>query len=518
MDALYTQVNMAGVKPRLLSAQRLARLKSAFEYEKYKDGTLPVASLERIIDEANIDLAPTERSRVRRVAEIVGRSSRDRLRFDQCVTLVQNQVDVRMLLSLFDEANTDVRNERVEFFLDADEMTALLKRLDIRVDRTEIERRLEDMDKDADGRVDWEEFLTLCSAMLGSAVNVSEHDLSFDQLRSLTRSMDGSLAATDEVVAALERKIDASRAEIERRIRDGSLEDTRARLRAAWEKKDALELELLALKTSHFAEMKELLLKQDREKGEIVESWEAARRERDATRDEVDRVRARFRASFSENLAGVHEVQRIVAGVAESAGDVQRGLEEAQKAQTKTRALWAQCAQAESEPSASSNGAGLEYLGKQGRVMGEIKRKMEMMQRERDKYEDLIAAEVQNNKSARIDCVNLNMEITDLETEQMVMEEKWKDVRILNATLEAELARKQGDTDSKEVKVLKDTVFQFSAEREEVRGEVDRAKKRLRELNEQVARSDAKCSKLNVELGELKLLLEECSRIGPKLG
>ena len=81
------------------------------------------------------------------------------------------------------------------------------------------------------------------------------------------------------------------------------------------------------------------------------------------------------------------------------------------------------------------------------------------------------------------------MEITDLETEQMVMEEKWKDVRILNATLEAELARKRGDTDSKEVKVLKDAVFQFGAEREEVQRA--RSDTRTRQGGKEVEACDA---------------------------
>ena len=86
----------------------------------------------------------------------------------------------------------------------------------------------------------------------------------------------------------------------------------------------------------------------------------------------------------------------------------------------------------------------------------------------RDKYEEMIADEVAANKAKRIQCVTLNMKITNLEAEQMHYEAKAKELHIQNTTLQAELKKKMADTDSKKVKELKNTVFQFTQEMEEV--------------------------------------------------
>merc|ERR1740130_1875159 len=98
-----------------------------------------------------------------------------------------------------------------------------------------------------------------------------------------------------------------------------------------------------------------------------------------------------------------------------------------------------------------------EDIRNQALVIDEIKTKMQMMQRERDKYEDMIAAEMLKNKEKRVECVKLNMKITNLESRQLAIQGKF-----LDQTLGKELGDKLKDTDSKKVKGLKNTVFQFN--------------------------------------------------------
>merc|ERR1719261_929266 len=144
------------------------------------------------------------------------------------------------------------------------------------------------------------------------------------------------------------------------------------------------------------------------------------------------------------------------------------------------RGVWKATGEFEKPPAVTTSDAALDYLNKQNSVMSEITTKMQMMQRERDKYEDMIEEEVAKNKAKRIECVNLNMKITNLETEQMALEAKYKDMHIQNTTLQAELEKKLQDTDSKKVKELKNTVFQFSAEAEEVQAQVEESKSKLK--------------------------------------
>merc|ERR1719409_1791806 len=102
------------------------------------------------------------------------------------------------------------------------------------------------------------------------------------------------------------------------------------------------------------------------------------------------------------------------------------------------KGVWKATVEYEKPPAVSTSDDALDYLNKQNSVMSEITTKMQMMQRERDKYEDMIADAMEENKKVRIECVNLNMNITNFETKQMAMEAKLKDVTIQNQTLQVE--------------------------------------------------------------------------------
>merc|ERR1719446_1896005 len=180
---------------------------------------------------------------------------------------------------------------------------------------------------------------------------------------------------------------------------------------------------------------------------------------------------------------------------------------------TEANQVWKATQEFEKPPQVTTSHAALDYLNKQNSVMSEITTKMQMMQRERDKYEEMIEEEGAKNKEKRIECVNLNMKITNLETGQMALEAKYKDMKIQNVTLSAELKKKLADTDSKKVKELKNTVFQFSAEAEEVQAQVEESKAKLKKTETLLVKAKKKASQLNIELGELKILLEGMKNI-----
>ena len=141
-------------------------------------------------------------------------------------------------------------------------------------------------------------------------------------------------------------------------------------------------------------------------------------------------------------------------------------------------------------------------------MIDEIGTKLKMMQRERDKYEDLIEEEVEQNKVKRIECINLNMKITSHEARLLSIEAKFKDMQIQNQTLKHQLSLKKADTDSKKVKELKNTVWQFNCEKEEVWKAVDETKAKMRLVHTRTASSKDTVSRLSIELGELKIILE----------
>jgi uncharacterized coiled-coil DUF342 family protein len=269
-----------------------------------------------------------------------------------------------------------------------------------------------------------------------------------------------------------------------------------------------MEMGLLDMKMRHFNDMKDLLLENDQEKLGLVDRFREACRTRDHVRSQIDRVREKFKEKFSNNFITVQEIMSVLNQIDATAKKVHEGISVAKAASEEARAVWKATAEYEKPPAVSTSDDALDYLNKQNSVMSEITTKMQMMQRERDKYEDMIEEEVAKNKAKRIECVNLNMKITNLETEQMALEAKYKDMHIQNTTLQAELEKKLKDTDSKKVKELKNTVFQFGAERDEVVAQVEESKAKLKKTEGLLVKAKKKASQLNIELGELKIMLE----------
>ena len=75
---------------------------------------------------------------------------------------------------------------------------------------------------------------------------------------------------------------------------------------------------------------------------------------------------------------------------------------------------------------------------------------------------------------------------------------------------------------SKKVKVLKNTLMQFEEEHKEVVKEIEDTVNRLRVTDKRIKLSRARHARLNIELGELKILLHritrEASGVGTGLG
>lgn len=80
-------------------------------------------------------------------------------------------------------------------------------------------------------------------------------------------------------------------------------------------------------------------------------------------------------------------------------------------------------------------------------------------------------------------------------------------------TLTKEFEDKMNDTDSKKIKGLKNTVFQFNEEKDVVIAQVEETKAKMRQAKQRYEEMHKKVSQLNIELGELKILLEACSRV-----
>lgn len=501
------------LKPRL-NEEQIRRLRQNFDrYVRKEDNLLPENLLEKVIDLSKLELRESERKRLVEMAKMVSEG----VPWETLYTLANGWIDVNMLHTLFNEANTDTALERVEFFLDADEIFALMTKIGVEKTREEIDAQLDKLDKDSDGRCDWEEFLTVATCLLGASVNVNKNDpdgTDFNQLRDSTKRMKANLLVTNDVVNEYDATIKKKKEEIERRINDTTMEDVRQKLKAEWDLKDVLEMKLLDSKTEHFKVMEKMLQDNDTEKQQLVERFKETLASRDEVRMGIDQMRAYFGQNFAQQFVEVARVTEIIAVIKEATNKVNSGLDDANSAAREAQSSWQNTKKFENAPKTSSSAKGLEFISNQNAVMSEITTKMKMMQRERDKYEDMIEEEMTKNKTKRIECVNLNMKITNLETQQMAVQAKNKDLDIQNLTLKEELKKKMSDTDSKKVKELKNTVWQFKEERDAIVEQVEDIKSKMRHVTKMLDKSKKKGSQLNIELGELKILLEGIREIG----
>jgi len=501
------------LKPKLTEEQT-RRLRQNFDrYVRKDDNLLPENLLEKVVDASRLELREGERKRLINLAKIVSEG----VPWETLYTLANGWIDVNMLHTLFEEANTDVALERVEFFLDVDEIVAIFTKIGIEKSKADIENELDKLDKDSDGRCDWEEFLTVATAMIGSNVNVNKNDpdgTDFNQLRDSTKRMKANLIATNDVVKDYDETIAKKKDEIEKRMNDTTLEDVRTKLKAEWDIKDVLEMKLLDTKTEHYKLMEKLMNDNDAEKNQLVERFVDTIQARDQVRTNISMVRGEFGNRFNEQFVEVASVQAILADIDKASKQVHGGLDAANEMAGETKRAWSATAEFEKPPTTSVSTKGLEFISNQNAVMSEITTKMKMMQRERDKYEDMIEEEMTKNKTKRIECVNLNMKITNLETQQIAVMAKCKDLDIQNMTLKEELKKKLEDTDSKKVKELKNTVWQFKEERDAIVEQVEDIRSKMRHVTKMLDLSKKKASQLNIELGELKILLEGIREIG----
>jgi len=504
----------ADLEVKKLTPEQLSNLKSQFDIYKAAKNLLPLNKVRKVLQRAKIDIREEDLSRMIALADIVC-DDEDLLTFGQLKNLALNQVDVNMLHSLFQHANQDTKNERVEYFLDVDEIFNICAQLGLKKTKPEIQEAMDALDDkgDADGRIDWEEFLSIASTLLGASVAIAKDDpdgTDFNQLRDSTKRMKQNMGNTRAVVKELRSLIMEKKAEIERRIKDHALEDIRKVLKKEWDDKDKLELDLLDSKKGHFDELSKLMGDNDREKEDIKTRFRDTIAARNRTRDEINQRREMFRGKFNEHFNSFQDINNLLAEIDEASKVVQKGVADVTAEQESMEEVMEQTKKFEMPPKISSSSEPIDFVRNQSMVIDEIKTKMQMMQRERDKYEEMIAKEMDLNKQKRIECVKLNMRITNLESKQLGLEQKFQEQDILASTLQKELDEKTKDTDSKKVKGLKNTVFQFTEEKSVIEDQVEETKSKLRQATVRYAKMHEKVSQLSIELGELKILLEDC--------
>jgi len=507
-------------KKHSITKEQKEALKRQFELHKAGKGMLPLAKVRKCIERANIIIREEELSRMIKLADIVC-DDEDLLTVGQLINLARNQVDVNMLHKLFNYANTNTEMERVEFFLDTDEIYDLFQKLGLDRSKEEILKAIDDLDDkgDRDGRIDWEEFLSICSSLLGAQIAVDKNDpdgTDFNQLRDSTNRMKENLVNTHTVVKELNQLIREKKKEIEKRIKDTTLEDIRGVLKKEWDQKDVLEIAILDNKKANFEELTKLLNENDKEKGDLKTRFLQSIGQRDQTRGDIDAKREEFRTRFKKHFTSFQMIMDMLDEISDGAKVVTDGLAAVDADEEEMQNTYVSIAEFETAPKVSNSSDPKDFVKNQSMVINEIKTKMQMMQRERDKYEDMIEAEMVKNQVRRIECVKLNMRITNLETKQLSFESKYQEQSILSQTLAKELKEKTDDTDSKKIKGLKNTVFQFNEEKTVVVEQVEDTRSKLRQAQSRYTQMHHKVSQLNIELGELKILLEHCTRVSTR--
>jgi len=137
-----TKKGDAKAKLKAHTPEQMEALKRQFELNKAGKGLLPLAKVRRCLERAKIMIREQELGRMIKLADIVC-DDEDLLTFSQLVNLSLNRVDVNMLHKLFNYANTNTELERVEFYLDSDEIFDLFTKLGLDRTKAEIEKTMD---------------------------------------------------------------------------------------------------------------------------------------------------------------------------------------------------------------------------------------------------------------------------------------------------------------------------------------------------------------------------------------
>eukprot|EP00941_MAST-03F_sp_MAST-3F-sp1_P000180 g180.t1 len=503
------------VYTRRLTEEQEKRVSTFFEYNKIPNlgDKIPSKIFKKVIAQAGIEgHDETEVEQMVRIANLVN-DENGAISLETCLHLLQNEMSVSMLHRLFARTNTDVTNERVQFHLDMNEMEKLFEKIGLKIKKSEIEKKIRLLDRDIDGNVDWEEFLTVSSLMLGKTICVETKNDVKTSARRLAKQHLKQLSRTLQYIHDLRDQIFEKKNEIKKKIEDTAIENVREKLKSSWKEKDDLELSVLRLKQIHFDEIKDKLIAYDREKRKALETHRKYIQKRDEKRNLIFEMRRSFENEFKK-LTNFKDFALHVKDIKSKSNDAIQTLDKGIEVGKKLQKMWKASSKLQNVPKFTEAHDATLFVTKQSRVIDEIKTKLVMMQKERDKYEVMIEDELTKNKEKRIECVNLNMKITQRETNLLSLVTKGKDAEIQSNTLKKELQLKKKASESKKVKAMENIVYQFQCEWEDVQKQLQQTRSKLATVDDELERAKEKTSQLHIEMGELKITLEGIQQIG----
>jgi hypothetical protein len=486
-------------------------LMRAYQRGRNAFGLVDARSAPHIVAEAGIAVDDDSGASARRLRELAAHLDEGRgLTFEHLWALARNKTTIAMLNQLFHEHHEGDDGMR-EPSLSVEGVDRILRKLYFPVEARALRSAFDRVDAARTGTLFWEEMLTLCQALMRESGVIERGRAGKGDSRAVRENvarMRARLAQTREETQELEAVVRKKQGELAGQLGDRTHAELKERLRQFWDVKDQIELAIMNLKIKHFDGMRALLSKNDK----------AKQRMRDAHRDEVMRradaldrtARARrlFRNDLESHFLSFPVLAQTMRFIQEAAGRADKGVAAAQAAAEACAAQRARVRDAERPPAPSSSAECRQFLRRQRSVLGEISEKMRAMQQERDRYERMIEEEVAQNKEKRIAICVLNQRVTELEATQLLLERGAKDERIQRQTLRHAVAVHKGDVESAKVKQLRATVRMFEAEAEEVDGETRRTRARLAETEARIVAARERRRTLNVELGELKILLQ----------
>merc|ERR1711998_649936 len=105
--------------------------------------------------------------------------------------------------------------------------------------------------------------------------------------------------------------------------------------------------------------------------------------------------------------------------------------------------VWKEVREFEKQPVPSKSDGTLDFLNAQSKVLDQIRTKMMIMQRERDKYEEMIAEELEGNKNMRMEIINMNLAIQMMDTRLSQMTADYKQKVLEYKSLKLEVVKRE---------------------------------------------------------------------------
>jgi len=490
------------------------------------DGLVPAENIMEIFSTVKFKLTDVQRARL---TEFVRHDKDQYIEFNQLIKLMNRtfkeaeeghfHMTVKELQDLFFQQDTDFSG-----MLDRHEISKILNQVHMVTDPNQIGEYMSQMDKDGDGQMDFEEFMTLCQLIYkdrgGVVVANRSGPAAFNQTRGIIDNLRDKVERHHLMITHLKAQVSNFDEQLEIMDTIAAHSALQQELNKTREEKRRLAKLKHEMTQQHRGWMRDIKTIHAREKRDVMEKINFIETQKEEAKAAYDFVSEAYDKDFDEAMSEVAEIMQSLGELRDFcersrsnvALDAQHTMELTRLAKDRLRKYKQGEEGTVFNPVVyDSAGAIIEFMKNKTSALEEwLIKRTQFTQSDREKYLKRVEDVKKKREEYEANKLALEKQLVDVEKKIGSLEKKFSDATAKNATLRTKL---DDPTQRKHDEVVEK---QLQADLEQIQEDIAQGhrdklewSKKLYPMEHKLHLERAKVSLLQVELGELKVLLED---------